>query len=708
MKKMIFKQLGFIFTACTLLVILSVAMIGVNAEAEKESNNTAPTATAISVNTPVSGAISTSSDVDWYKFTVNESGYFYVEFNHTLLDISRYYWAIRLYDSTGVNLLDGSTGYYSVAANANAETSVFGVSAGTYYVKIERSSHSTEPYSINVKFTPTDTWEVENNNDKSKATEIGVNEEYGGALSSSDDVDWYKFTVNDQGYFNVEFLHELLSNSSTYWQITLYDSTGVYFIDGSDDRFTVQGNKMLTTSNIGIKAGTYYIKIARSAFLDYNYSIKVNFTPTSNRELENNGDKNAATQIEINNPYYGSISTAADTDWYKFTVSEDGYFYVDFTHELFESGSVYWNIQLYDSTGIDFINGIDSKYTVYGKKNLTTPSIGVPAGTYYIKIFRSSHSSIDYCVKVNFTATSDWESENNGSKENADDIKLNKMYGGAIMASGDVDWYKFDVGENSEIAVSFSHNAYDSNSVFWIVDVMDSSGVKSLYSYNVRGSEANFSSEYITFSPGIYYIKVRQSSYLELDYRLAVIQKHDCNGEFVTVKAPTCTESGIEEKLCTVCGATLETRGCPAIGHMSDNWITDAEPTCNREGKKHGDCSVCGEKVVEVIVKLDHKFGSWTVRNAAKCEESGLEERFCELCSGSEERTIEPLDHKYDEWKTISGNIVIPPIIREHRCELCGETESIRDWGYVWVTVLAGLAVIGLCVGVVAYFKAYR
>mgnify|MGYP003485247824 CR=1 FL=1 len=37
MKKMFFKQLGFIFTACTLLVILSVAMIGVNAEAEKES-----------------------------------------------------------------------------------------------------------------------------------------------------------------------------------------------------------------------------------------------------------------------------------------------------------------------------------------------------------------------------------------------------------------------------------------------------------------------------------------------------------------------------------------------------------------------------------------------------------------------------------------------------------------------------------------------
>ena len=78
------------------------------------------------------------------------------------------------------------------------------------------------------------------------------------------------------------------------------------------------------------------------------------------------------------------------------------------------------------------------------------------------------------------------------------------------------------------------------------------------------------------------------------------------------------------------------------------------------------------------------------------------------LCNHKEEKTIEKLEHKFGDWEVVSGNVVIPPIVKEQECELCGYTETVKDFGYVWVTVLAVIAVIGLGVGVASYFKAFR
>jgi hypothetical protein len=69
---------------------------------------------------------------------------------------------------------------------------------------------------------------------------------------------------------------------------------------------------------------------------------------------------------------------------------------------------------------------------------------------------------------------------------------------------------------------------------------------------------------------------------------------------------------------------------------------------------------------------------------------------------------LETTDHRFGDWEVVSGNVIIPPIVKEQRCIYCGHTETVKDWGYVWVTVLAGIAAIGVCFGLVAYFKAYQ
>ena len=61
-------------------------------------------------------------------------------------------------------------------------------------------------------------------------------------------------------------------------------------------------------------------------------------------------------------------------------------------------------------------------------------------------------------------------------------------------------------------------------------------------------------------------------------------------GAWVTTKAPTCTESGIETRTCAKCGVS-ENRAIPATGHHYDSVAT--APTCTERGYTTHTC-VCG------------------------------------------------------------------------------------------------------------------
>ena len=71
--------------------------------------------------------------------------------------------------------------------------------------------------------------------------------------------------------------------------------------------------------------------------------------------------------------------------------------------------------------------------------------------------------------------------------------------------------------------------------------------------------------------------------------KYAVCPSHSY-GAWVTTKAPTCTESGIETRTCAKCGAS-EDRAIPATGHHYDAVAT--APTCTERGYTTHTC-VCG------------------------------------------------------------------------------------------------------------------
>lgn len=66
--------------------------------------------------------------------------------------------------------------------------------------------------------------------------------------------------------------------------------------------------------------------------------------------------------------------------------------------------------------------------------------------------------------------------------------------------------------------------------------------------------------------------------------------------------------------------------------HEKSDWITDKAPSCTEEGQRHRECTKCGEVLeTETIAKVAHKYESNEV--AASCEGKGYTEYVCYVCS---------------------------------------------------------------------------
>lgn len=96
--------------------------------------------------------------------------------------------------------------------------------------------------------------------------------------------------------------------------------------------------------------------------------------------------------------------------------------------------------------------------------------------------------------------------------------------------------------------------------------------------------------------------------------KYAVCPSHSY-GAWVTTKAPTCTESGIETRTCAKCGVS-ENRAIPATGHNYDAVAT--APTCTEKGYTTHTCA-CGDSYTDSYtdaVGHNYKAGICTICGA--------------------------------------------------------------------------------------------
>lgn len=167
----------------------------------------------------------------------------------------------------------------------------------------------------------------------------------------------------------------------------------------------------------------------------------------------------------------------------------------------------------------------------------------------------------------------------------------------------------------------------------------------------------------------------------EASYKLTVTD-HD-SGTWQTVKEPTCTEAGSEQRVCEVCGEVLETREVAAKGHKDGEWVVTKQATCTEPGEKELHCATCGEVIkTEAIPATGHAATHVSAQDATCTERGVIEHWACgklfadEVCTVemSQADTVAPaLGHKLEQVVAVAPTIDKEGVEAHYRCTVCGE-----------------------------------
>ena len=229
-----------------------------------EQNDLFSSATLISGVTSVEGYLDSSNDTDYYRFVVGDGEQGTLVLNSSHPSKQHY---LQLYDGQQQRIT-----YYSGTATELTRN----LGPGTYYVLVNPISHTQ--YDLNVPYTLTfggtvmggtspDTYEQ--NDLFSSATAINSNESLQGYLDTSNDNDYYVFTVSQTGSLLAASAHPTKNH-----YLRLYN-------DQQQHVATVSGTAPELTRTLA--AGTYYLLIAPINVGSYDvnnpYSLNLTFTP---------------------------------------------------------------------------------------------------------------------------------------------------------------------------------------------------------------------------------------------------------------------------------------------------------------------------------------------------------------------------------------------------------------------------------------------
>ena len=151
-------------------------------------------------------------------------------------------------------------------------------------------------------------------------------------------------------------------------------------------------------------------------------------------------------------------------------------------------------------------------------------------------------------------------------------------------------------------------------------------------------------------------------------------------GEYVVTTEPTCTESGVETKTCSVCGDE-QIRPVAARGHTP---VTDPakRPTCTETGLTEGShCSVCGEVLTaqEETPALGHTYGEYVVTTEPTCTESGVETKTCSVCGDEQIRPVAARGHTEVTDPAKRPTCTETGLTEGSHCSVCGKVLTAQE-----------------------------
>lgn len=155
------------------------------------------------------------------------------------------------------------------------------------------------------------------------------------------------------------------------------------------------------------------------------------------------------------------------------------------------------------------------------------------------------------------------------------------------------------------------------------------------------------------------------------------ICKH-LNSTWQTTRVPTCTQTGLKQKICTKCGAVVQTQTISAYGH--DYYVERQNATCTTDGWIRTKCARCNlVSNYTTLSALGHSLTStWTTSNSPTCVTAGTEYQKCQRCKKNVTRSIDPLGHQLS-WVTTTPATCTSRGTESQKCSRCGTVVSTRS-----------------------------
>ncbi len=324
--------------------------------------------------------------------------------------------------------------------------------------------------------------EVEENGTQNEATKMELNTTYVGNTSSTDDVDWYEFTIPEgsNGYFNVTVEPDASADVQKIedgWEISVYkkgEASSLLFVEDIEAK--------CVTQEMPYEPGVYYVMITvdrNNAWTEEQYNIRVDYISTPNWESEYNNDASQADVIDANQTYYGNLLNDDDEDWYEFTLSEYGKVVLsigaDESEDLTKLGKG-WDTYIYRANDADSFEAIED-----AKGVSNTVDLYLSAGKYRILVnagWDGNDGNIEgkgYNLRVNYTPGGDIESELNDSMQTANEIRAGVTYTGNMKyENNDKDYYVFTASLTGNLTLNFNRDVTSDTGAGYDIAVLDS------------------------------------------------------------------------------------------------------------------------------------------------------------------------------------------------------------------------------------------
>ncbi|MDQ0226823.1 cell wall-binding repeat-containing protein [Metabacillus niabensis] len=307
--------------------------------------------------------------------------------------------------------------------------------------------------------------EVEQNNSVSTAMAIQLSNTYTGTVNDQDEYDFFKVSTTDNGFLNINFTANGSGNDNNHYIVTLMDANQTKIMAFRDND--------IAKPSMGIKKGTYYIKIEYTGYYDAptNYSFTTSLTKNATSELEGNNTISLAQTMQIGKKYTGYLTNTDTKDIYKFTMSQDGNLHV--------------NTLIKQTLGTYFLNKFtiqDAKGNIYAEQDIEYDKIkefnvGLAKGEYYLILENSEwgefqYKSDAYEITLTSSTSSLYEKEMNDKITAANPLELGKKITGSTSYNGDDDYFAIQLDSQAD-SITIKGEASD-----WLtsVSLLDKNG----------------------------------------------------------------------------------------------------------------------------------------------------------------------------------------------------------------------------------------